>query len=457
MAVPVVLLRPQVLAGSNGPLLYEPREIAAAAHKWNGIPVTFGHPTTWDNIEVNADHPAAKHIGVLANCRWENNALRGTAVFDLKAVNAHSPDLLKSLKTGDQINVSTGLFTDKVPAPAGAAHNGIRYHSFARAHRPDHLAILPDTQAACSVADGCGLNLTNRQSRLWTITVKPDPVKPDPPKPKRRPKMSDEFLCNSLSFDRRRLAPNGDLFDLNENLLGPAPVRHDNHAVVNGLEMVAIESLAGFSKSRLAPGGEHLGTTYFATNSEYCEAAAKAGRKPKQNVMSSPFAGAESTVDFSSTQYLPVGDEDKMFGRGDRPGVPAERSDDDYLAGGKNRRKASAEDSDDDDEDEDEEEENLEDNSDDDDDDDDDSENNEGDNYAQGSMAGASGSAGLGQSGGKGVASEYGEARTPPGSSQKGGRSFMVHVPSNYPGFQEMPTEIHLHDFIQGLLKGRQG
>ena len=68
------------------------------------------------------------------------------------------PALFADLAAGRKIELSTGLFTDNEPARPGATHNGRAYGHVARAHRPDHLAILPDRRGACSVDDGCGVN-----------------------------------------------------------------------------------------------------------------------------------------------------------------------------------------------------------------------------------------------------------------------------------------------------------
>lgn len=65
--------------------------------------------------------------------------------------------MLDALEAGRPMELSTGLFTQNEPAPAGATFNGRPYDYVARNYRPDHLAVLPDQIGACSLADGCGV------------------------------------------------------------------------------------------------------------------------------------------------------------------------------------------------------------------------------------------------------------------------------------------------------------
>lgn len=158
------LIVPGVLNGSKGALYYPPEEIAKNFDAWNGIPLTNGHPAVSGN-NVSARNPAiiqSHGLGHVYNVNiTKNGRLRGEAWFDVKSCERVRPEILNKLNSGEPIELSTGLFTNNVPANNGAHHNGRQYTHVARDYRPDHLAILLDQQGACSLRDGCGVLTDN--------------------------------------------------------------------------------------------------------------------------------------------------------------------------------------------------------------------------------------------------------------------------------------------------------
>ena len=166
LVAPVVLLRSGILHGSQGPLYYPPEEVSANFQAWNGVPLVIDHPKT-EIGHVSAKAPGVlgkQGVGELRYARIDNGNLKGEAWVDEKRAQQVWPDLLNQLQAGNQVEVSTGLYTDNTPAHNGAQHNGQPYKQVARNYRPDHLAILPTATGACSVEDGCGLNV-NRQAK----------------------------------------------------------------------------------------------------------------------------------------------------------------------------------------------------------------------------------------------------------------------------------------------------
>jgi len=159
LVAPVSLLVPGVLSGSKGALYYPPDEIARNVDAWDGVPLTIGHPqVNGQNVSAKA---SGKHVGTVHAPAIRNGKLAGEGWFDVERLRAADVRVLDALERGDRIEVSTGLFTSNEPAPLGASHNGRPYDFIARNYRPDHLAILPDQVGACSVSDGCGVNVTN--------------------------------------------------------------------------------------------------------------------------------------------------------------------------------------------------------------------------------------------------------------------------------------------------------
>lgn len=159
-----------VLAGSKGPLFYPAREVGANPAAWDHIPITAYHPTDpVTNEPTTANDPRVlerQGIGFLSKSRYDGK-LRHEAWFDegkTRQVDNRLPEharILPRLTRGEPIEVSTGLYTDNEEAPAGAHSRGRPYTHIARNYKPDHMAVLPDQVGACSLADGCGVHVTN--------------------------------------------------------------------------------------------------------------------------------------------------------------------------------------------------------------------------------------------------------------------------------------------------------
>lgn len=157
---------PGVLAGSKGPLLYPAERVASSVNAWNQTPLVVYHPTR-NGRNVSAKHPGvieASGIGFAEASKFDGK-LRHEGWFDVAFTEAYDrklPEqvrLLPRLRRGDPIELSTGLYTAN--RPATGTHNGKTYTAVAEEYEPDHIAILPDQIGACSIRDGCGVNVTN--------------------------------------------------------------------------------------------------------------------------------------------------------------------------------------------------------------------------------------------------------------------------------------------------------
>jgi len=155
---PLTTIVPGVLNGSQGALHYELNEIAKAAPTWNGVPIVVYHPTHAGR-NVSAKHPGVLEksgIGFLRDTTC-NGKLQHLGMFDVERTKIVDQRVYDALDQGKPMELSTGLFTDNVK-------EGDKL--FARNHRPDHLAILPDQRGACSIEDGCGV-LVNSEG-FWS-------------------------------------------------------------------------------------------------------------------------------------------------------------------------------------------------------------------------------------------------------------------------------------------------
>lgn len=163
--IPMVMMVEGVLNGSNGALLYPAAELKKSAPAWNMKPIMLGHPTNSYGVNVSARSPemlAASCVGVILNAKCgDNGKLVAEAWLDNKRADELDPRILQSIANNQQMEVSTGLFTENEQR-SGEFH-GKRYSAIARNYQPDHLALLPDQLGACSIQDGCGTLRTNER------------------------------------------------------------------------------------------------------------------------------------------------------------------------------------------------------------------------------------------------------------------------------------------------------
>lgn len=160
LVAPLTLIVPGVLNGSKGPLFYPADEIAKNSDAWNGVSILVQHPNV-GGTNVSARDPEVvnrQEIGRVFRVR-SNGKLRAEGWFDVEATKRIDNRILGMLEAGQKIEVSTGLYTDNEPAENGAKHKGQAYSYVARNYRPDHVAVLLDQKGACSVDDGCGVNV----------------------------------------------------------------------------------------------------------------------------------------------------------------------------------------------------------------------------------------------------------------------------------------------------------
>jgi hypothetical protein len=162
LVAPLTSIVPGVLPGSQGPLFYPPNEIARNYRDWDGIPITNYHPFD----PITGEHLSAQSPGVLDRQGLgtiRNSVYRGKLChegwFNEEVTQYKSPEVYNALINSQPMEISTGLFTENEPAPSGSTFNGRSYTHIARNYKPDHMAILPDQVGACSVRDGCGLNV----------------------------------------------------------------------------------------------------------------------------------------------------------------------------------------------------------------------------------------------------------------------------------------------------------
>lgn len=160
LVVPTVMLVKGVHNGSNGPLMYMEEDMQRSCTAWNHKPVVLYHPEQGSASEVkNLEN---QYLGLVLNARWDGK-LRCDTYLDIQRCDQLDTRIIKNVRKGQTIEVSTGLAVDLEPVENGE-FEGVEYKYIARNHQPDHLAILLDSVGACSVEDGAGLFQLNEMS-----------------------------------------------------------------------------------------------------------------------------------------------------------------------------------------------------------------------------------------------------------------------------------------------------
>lgn len=167
IVVPVIMMVEGVHSGSHGPILHTAEELGRFPASWDGIPIVVQHPQDQTGAFISANSPQVidrEKVGRVYATQMENSKLKAEAWIELSKITQVSPVALAYIRQGLPLDVSVGVFTDEEESTgewAGEAYQGI-----ARNHRPDHLALLPGEQGACSWADGCGIRVNQSNNKM---------------------------------------------------------------------------------------------------------------------------------------------------------------------------------------------------------------------------------------------------------------------------------------------------
>lgn len=155
--VPVVMMVEGVHHGSRGPLLYTQEELAATVHAWDGMPVTIGHPQDDKGKYISANLPGVLSgiIGRIYNAKMKGKKLTAEVWVDMSTLVQVSTDAMEYIKEKKALDVSVGVFSEEVGEEG--EFNGETYRAEATNIIPDHLALLPGVDGACTWEDGCGI------------------------------------------------------------------------------------------------------------------------------------------------------------------------------------------------------------------------------------------------------------------------------------------------------------
>lgn len=160
LVVPGVILKEEVLNGSEGPVFYPADQNKASANKWNHIPIVVDHPKVGNKF-VSARSPQwvdSRKVGVLFNTQSdEEGKLSPEFWFDEERTKKIDQRVYDAIINEKPMEVSTGLEVEVTELKEEATFNGSKYKRTASNYEPDHLAVLPDKVGALPVAKGGGL------------------------------------------------------------------------------------------------------------------------------------------------------------------------------------------------------------------------------------------------------------------------------------------------------------
>ena len=162
--VPVIALVEGVHIGSAGAAYYPGDEISKFVEAWNGVPLPVYHPMDSDGDYVSCNSPDTiekQSVGYFFYAHYENGKLKGELWINIEKAKRIDPVVLEILNSGRLLEVSTSFFSDQ--DYVNGEWGGEKYEVVIRNIRPDHLALLPGGQGACSVADGCGAPRVNQE------------------------------------------------------------------------------------------------------------------------------------------------------------------------------------------------------------------------------------------------------------------------------------------------------
>lgn len=156
LVAPVVMAREGVLSGNHGAIFYPAKQLRTKTQRWDGVPITLDHPEDSEGNKISAQE-GGRHIGMVRNTTYRDG-LRAEAWFDTAKTPA---SILRKVKEGRRIEVSTGLFTET--RKTGGQWRGETYSRVLESFEPDHLAIITRGVGACSFNDGCGVRVTSNR------------------------------------------------------------------------------------------------------------------------------------------------------------------------------------------------------------------------------------------------------------------------------------------------------
>lgn len=166
--VPMIMILEGVHTGSQGAVYYSIDELAKTPKMWNFKPIVIEHPFRGDTA-TDLEVYKKQSVGMVMNTHFIDGKLKAEAWIDIEKAQQKCPELLEHINHRLPMEVSTGLFSELVLDEG--VWQGEPYKGRIINIRADHLAILPRKQGACSLSDGAGLLINQRNDMLDALNV----------------------------------------------------------------------------------------------------------------------------------------------------------------------------------------------------------------------------------------------------------------------------------------------
>jgi hypothetical protein len=172
--LPVVMMRQGVFRGSAGPLRHLMTNYLGNVGEWQGVPVTISHPSDSNGNFVSANTEGVQIVGYVHQPKVEDAALKAFVMLNKQKLEEVNIQAYNQITNGLPIDVSIGIFASH-DGTAGV-HDGVNYVATVTHSIPDHLAILPNEEGACSWNHGCGIRNNNNSLNIVNMekTKKPE-------------------------------------------------------------------------------------------------------------------------------------------------------------------------------------------------------------------------------------------------------------------------------------------
>lgn len=179
IVVPVVMMKEGVHHGSHGPIFHSAAELSKYIEAWNGIPVTVHHPRDGGQyVSANTPEMLERYaVGRIFNAHYDEG-LRAEAWLDEQRLISVSPDAYEAIRQARPLDVSVGVLSDAERSEGD--WQGEHYEAIAHNYRPNHLALLPGEQGACSWSDGCGVRVNKEGGEMKIQTFIDNWIKEQP-------------------------------------------------------------------------------------------------------------------------------------------------------------------------------------------------------------------------------------------------------------------------------------
>lgn len=170
IVVPMMPIRGDITMND---IFYPNAEVGKSFTQLDELPAPLGHPVI-NNVHVSAAHPVANNVfnvgGYLKNPRKKGKLVFTNLMLDTVVANQteDGKNLIKRIKAGEKIGVSTGLNIANVETRNGKDDFGKEYSKIGYGFSFDHVAILMNEAAA---GEHAGTELILNEGTDKEITV----------------------------------------------------------------------------------------------------------------------------------------------------------------------------------------------------------------------------------------------------------------------------------------------